>query len=340
MGQLELQRITINHLQKTVIQDLSLTIDDGELLSLLGPSGVGKTTLLKTIAGLHQPVAGKILIDGKEVNQLRAENRDAVLIFQNPLLFPFLNVRQNIGFGLKMNKTNKETARKKIDEMMRITGLDTLAERKTHQLSGGQQQRVALARGLVLEPSILLLDEPLSSLDLELRQRMRKLIRKVQKRTETTMLFVTHDQSEAFSISDRIAFLFDQKLRQTGIPEDLFYRPVSSDVARFFGNHNLITGKVKNGNFLLGPIQIPVFHDDSDSVSAVCRPEDALLFRNDKRDSFKAEVVEKEFEGTLTRYRVRGETVSLTILKNDSTHRVGESVWITLPPEKIHIFRK
>ena len=233
MGYLELQKLTINYGKTAVVRDLSLSVSNGEIVTLLGPSGAGKTTILKAIAGLLKPVSGKIFINDIQVNHLPAEKRDAVLIFQKPLLFPFLNVSQNIGFGLKMQQAGRKEAERKISKILEITMLTGLHDRKIHQLSGGQQQRVALARGLVLEPSILLLDEPLSNLDADLRQQMRELIQAVQEQTGTTMLFVTHDQSEALAISDRVCLLLDGRLRQAGKPEELFYFPADPEVAMF-----------------------------------------------------------------------------------------------------------
>ncbi len=237
MGRLEVQDLTVRYSHKPVVHNFSLTVNDGEMVSLLGPSGVGKTTILKAIAGLLHPASGKILINGQCVDHLPAEKRDAVLIFQKPLLFPFLDVGQNIAFGLKMAKVKQASARKKIDRILAITGLEGFKNRKIHQLSGGQQQRVALARGLVLEPSVLLLDEPLSNLDAELRQQMRELISSVQAQTGTTMLFVTHDQSEAFAISDRICVLLDGSLRQTGTPCRALLPTGRSGCCQFFRLH-------------------------------------------------------------------------------------------------------
>jgi ABC-type sugar transport system ATPase subunit len=337
MGRLELQNLSISYRQKTVIRNINLTVRDGELLSLLGPSGAGKTTLLKTIAGLHQSTEGRILINGQEVSGLAAEKRNVVLIFQNPLLFPFLNVSENIGFGLKMKGAGKAVARKKIAEMVKITGLEGLETRKIHQLSGGQQQRVALARGLVLDPSVLLLDEPLSNLDPELRQKMRNEIRQIQQQTGTTMLFVTHDQGEAFSISDRIALLIDSNIVQTGTPEELFYKPVSSEVARFFGNTNILKGKVENEVFSCESLRFAVFSEDAAAVTAIFRPEDLVLSTTQCSDSLRVTIKKKEFHGSLTRYTLDCGTLFLTVLSNRSGYQKGEVVWVSVSAEKIHI---
>jgi len=338
MGRLELQNLTINYDTKPIIRNLSLTINDGELVSLLGPSGVGKTTILKAIAGLLQPTSGRIFINGEPVDHLPAEKRDAVLIFQKPLLFPFLNVAQNIGFGLKMAKTKGWDAGKKVDKIAHITGLDSLQTRKVHQLSGGQQQRVALARGLVLEPSVLLLDEPLSNLDAELRQQMRELIQKVQTQTRTTMLFVTHDQSEAFAISDRVCVLLEGSLRQTGPPTELFYHPADPDVARFFGCMNFISGKICNSVFDSDFIRCATSLADSPEAGAVIRPEDIVLSSDGTGQGTVGRIVQIQFEGSTTRITIAVGNVTFTALSLRPDIQLNQSIRLHFPPDRLHIF--
>ena len=340
MGQLELRNLAINYGSKPIIQDLSLIIDDGEMVSLLGPSGVGKTTILKAIAGLLQPVSGEIIIDGQGVDHLPPEKRDTVLIFQKPLLFPFLDVGQNIGFGLKMARIEGWAAGKQIDKIIKITGLAGLKDRKIHQLSGGQQQRVALARGLVLEPSVLLLDEPLSNLDAELRQQMRELISSLQTQTRTTMLFVTHDQSEAFAISDRICILLDGRLRQTGTPVELFYQPADSEVSRFFGCTNFIQGKIYNGLFesKFGNC-VTSAHDLSEAI-AVIRPEDIILSATEIKNGTIGRVTQVQFEGSTSRITIKTDNKNFTALSLRPDFIKDQSVWLHFPPERLHIFPK
>lgn len=337
MGKLELQDLTISYEGKTVIRNLSLDINDGELVSLLGPSGVGKTTILKTIAGLLRPDSGSIIINGQRVDNLPAEKRDAVLIFQKPLLFPFLDVGKNIGFGLKMAKINGLAAEKKIDRIIEITGLEGLKNRKIHQLSGGQQQRVALARGLVIEPSVLLLDEPLSNLDAELRRQMRELIGSVQAATGITMLFVTHDQSEAFAISDRICVLLDGSLRQAGTPGDLFYRPQDGDVANFFGCTNLIKGAIRSGLFEGGFAGCPTNLADSPRATAVIRPEDISLSSTRKEHALAGKITQIQFEGSTTRLTIECEEQTFDVLSLRPDFSVGQSVWLSFPVDRLHI---
>ena len=338
MGRLEVQDLTVRYNHKPVVSNFSLTVNDGEMVSLLGPSGVGKTTILKAIAGLLPPASGNILINGQHVDHLPAEKRDAVLIFQKPLLFPFLDVGQNIGFGLKMAKVKQAPARKKIDRILAITGLEGLKNRKIHQLSGGQQQRVALARGLVLEPSVLLLDEPLSNLDAELRQQMRELISSVQAQTGTTMLFVTHDQSEAFAISDRICVLLDGSLRQTGTPAELFYQPADPDVARFFGCTNFIDGTINNKTFTGSLVSCPTSLGDAPAAMAAIRPEDIVLSSTRMEGGTIGKITQIRFEGSITRLTVEaaGQTFTVHALRPD--FRTAQTVWLRFPPERLHIF--
>ncbi|WP_457577008.1 ABC transporter ATP-binding protein [Desulfomarina sp.] len=337
MERLTLRGLTIQYGSTTVIRDLHLSIQDGELVSLLGPSGAGKTTILKTIAGLLPPTDGKIYINDICVNHLPAEKRDAVLIFQKPLLFPFLNVSQNIGFGLKMKHTDRKAAGTKIEKILKITGLNGLETRKIHQLSGGQQQRVALARGLVLEPAILLLDEPLSNLDPELRGQMRDLICSLQAQTKTTMLFVTHDQSEALSISDRVCLLLDGKLRQSGTPRELFYHPADQDVARFFGCNNILpchtfltkhTGNGRKRLFAIRPEDI--------EISADSRKQDSL-----SKSWIQGTVEKINFEGQLSKIDVyTSPGYRLTVLCTRPSFHPGQNVYLKFPEERIHYFQE
>ncbi len=344
MGYLELQNLTINYGKTPIIRDLSLSISNGEIVSLLGPSGAGKTTILKTIAGLLQPASGKILINNIPVNHLPAEKRDAVLIFQKPLLFPFLNVAQNIGFGLKMQQITGIKAEKKIGKILEITELTDLQNRKIHQLSGGQQQRVALARGLVLEPSILLLDEPLSNLDASLRQQMRELIQTVQKQTGTTMLFVTHDQSEALTISDRVCLLLDGRLRQVGKPEELFYLPAAPEVARFFGCNNILCGTDDGKKNITTFSNTHLNRCSNGGKPFTIRPEDIEILSASRtgpevlHQSFEGRVIGVTFEGQLTRLTIEVKKIQITVLCGRPTYRIGQSVRLKMPKNCVHFF--
>ena len=340
MGKLRIEKLTLVYDQTPIIKDLSLQIEDGELVSLLGPSGAGKTTILKAIAGLLSPASGEIFIDNQLVTHLPAEKRDAVLIFQKPLLFPFLNVEQNIGFGLKMAHITGMNAEKKIDRIIEITGLDDLNHRKVHQLSGGQQQRVALARGLVLEPSVLLLDEPLSNLDADLRHQMRELICTIQKRTGTTMLFVTHDQSEALKISDRIGLLQEGILQQLGSPKELFYQPNTPEVASFFGSANVFSGSIAQGVFKSTAVCLKTGQKDSSAALAVIRPEDIHLTITPSNELVKGKISHIRFEGTNSRIAVQTSDTVFTIFAVRPELTLGQTVWLHFPSQRVHIFPK
>jgi putative spermidine/putrescine transport system ATP-binding protein len=227
------------------IKDLDLSIGEGEFISLLGPSGCGKTTTLRCIAGFEYPDAGRILFDNQDVTDEPPEKRDLGMVFQNYALFPHLTVFQNLAFGLEMRKVKREEAKKRIDQVLGMVQLTTMLDRYPRQLSGGQQQRVALARALVIEPRILLLDEPLANLDAILREEMRFFIRDLQKRIGITTVYVTHDQAEAMVMSDRIAVMFDGEIAQLGAPAEIYDHPRTRRVASFIGRSNFIAGTVE-----------------------------------------------------------------------------------------------
>ncbi|MEM3433994.1 MAG: ABC transporter ATP-binding protein, partial [Candidatus Methanomethyliaceae archaeon] len=217
------------------IDNLNLDVQPGELLTLLGPSGCGKTTVLRLIAGFYTPETGRVLIGGIEVTRVPANKRHTAMVFQSYALFPHMNVWHNIAYGLKIRKIKREEIVKKVNNMLELIGLCGLEKRFPHQLSGGQQQRVALARALVVEPKVLLLDEPLSNLDAKLRVETRGYIRQLQKSVGITSIYVTHDQAEALAISDRIAVLNSGRLQQLGAPEEIYRHPKNVFVAEFIG---------------------------------------------------------------------------------------------------------
>ncbi|PHR25230.1 MAG: spermidine/putrescine ABC transporter ATP-binding protein [Desulfotalea sp.] len=336
MGELQLKNMTIGYNNQVVLANLNLTVNDGEILSLLGPSGVGKTTLLKTIAGLTPPIEGNIAIEGKDITHVPANKRDTVLLFQKPLLFPFLSVLDNIGFGLRMQRMDPQQIKAKTVAVMERTEISDLGAKKTDELSGGQQQRVALARALVLEPSILLMDEPFSSLDADLRQKMQALLRTLQQETGITMLFVTHDQSEAFSISDRIALLIDKKIEQIDTPERLFTFPKTPNVAHFFGNPNIISGHISDNILFSQDLDFPVLHPNTTHITATIRPENISISQQHTQYSSKATVLDKRFEGVCTRLTVQLRSRIFTVISLSSDFQSGQQVWIHFPPEKIH----
>ncbi len=241
---LEVANLTAHYGSTRVLDDLSLTVGQGELVSLLGASGCGKTTTLRLIAGFLQPTAGTITLGGRDLVKLPAHRRDIGLVFQNYALFPHLTVLDNVAFGLKQRGVPAAERAKRANAMLDRVGLTALADRLPGALSGGQKQRVALARALVIEPPLLMFDEPLSNLDAKLRIDMRVEIRQLQRANGTTSVYVTHDQEEAFSISDRVAIMHQGRIMQLDTPETLYQRPANAFVARFVGFENLIPMRV------------------------------------------------------------------------------------------------
>ncbi|MGY6710196.1 MAG: ABC transporter ATP-binding protein [Rhizobiaceae bacterium] len=243
---LSIQSVTAHYGTTKVLEDLSLDIRDGELVSLLGASGCGKTTTLRLVAGFLEPTSGKIKLGDHDLTRLPAHARNIGLVFQNYALFPHLSVLANVGFGLKQRGVGAAERDRKAQQMLERVGLAHLADRLPAALSGGQKQRVALARALVIEPPLLMFDEPLSNLDAKLRVDMRVEIRQLQRANGTTSVYVTHDQEEAFSISDRVAIMNEGRIMQLDTPETLYQRPANAFVARFVGFENLIPMKVES----------------------------------------------------------------------------------------------
>lgn len=227
---------------EAVLDNISLEISKGEFITLLGSSGCGKTTTLRIIAGLEQPDAGSVWLDGREVTGLEPNQRDVNTVFQNYALFPHMNVAENIGYGLKLKKVPKSEIRKKVSRMLELVQLEGYEKRKPSELSGGQKQRVAIARALVNNPKILLLDEPLGALDLQLRRAMQIELKHLQKKLGITFIYITHDQEEAINMSDRIAVMRDGRIEQIGTPDEIYNHPKTSYVATFVGNANILHG--------------------------------------------------------------------------------------------------
>ena len=227
---------------EAVLDNISLEISKGEFITLLGSSGCGKTTTLRIIAGLEQPDAGSVWLDGREVTGLEPNQRDVNTVFQNYALFPHMNVAENIGYGLKLKKVPKSEIKKKVSQMLELVQLEGYEKRKPSELSGGQKQRVAIARALVNNPEVLLLDEPLGALDLQLRRAMQIELKHLQKKLGITFIYITHDQEEAINMSDRIAVMKDGRIEQIGTPDEIYNHPKTSYVATFVGNANILHG--------------------------------------------------------------------------------------------------
>ncbi len=306
--------LTMDHLEKSfgpnrVVKDFNLGIDKGEFVSLLGPSGCGKTTVLRMVAGFEAPTAGAIRIEGQDVTHLRPNQRQIGMVFQAYALFPNLTVAQNVGFGLKIAGVARDAASARVSEMLRLIGLPDLGARYPFQLSGGQQQRVALARALAPRPRVLLLDEPLSALDAKIRVSLRTEIREIQRELGITTIFVTHDQEEALSMSDRVVVMNGGIADQIGTPFEVYNRPTTRFVAGFVGTLNLIEGvahgdgRVTLGDALVTPFD-PVEAKQGGAVTMALRPEAVWLGRAEGRDVvLPATVTEVHFMGSVIRIR-------------------------------------
>ena len=241
---------------EVVLKEISLSIDKGEFITLLGSSGCGKTTTLRIIAGLETPDSGKVYLEGKDVTALAPEARDVNTVFQNYALFPHMTVADNIGYGLKLKKIPKAEIKKRVSEMLELVQLLGYEKRKPSELSGGQRQRVAIARSLVNNPKVLLLDEPLGALDLQLRRAMQLELKRLQKKLGITFIYITHDQEEAINMSDRIAVMNKGTFEQIGTPDEIYNHPKTSYVATFVGNANILKGKVVEINGSYAQVQI------------------------------------------------------------------------------------
>lgn len=320
---------------ETALSDLTLNVEPGELVALLGPSGCGKTTALKIVAGLLRPTSGDVRVDGVSVVGTPPEKRAAAMVFQKSLLFPHMTVEANIGFGLRMRGVDRADTSRRIEEALRRVRMDGYADRRPGELSGGQQQRIALARALVTEPGLLLLDEPLSALDANLREEMRDLVKELQREGGYTTVFVTHDQEEAVVLADRIALLFDGELQMYDRPSAFYDRPVSRAAARFFGATNFIDGHATNGSVAtqLGKLNLTIPAAPGD-VTLTIRPEAVRLEPGE--NSFAARVVSAAYLGTQVHYELKAAGSSLrAALPPHIRLHVGDEVEARLPAESL-----
>jgi putative spermidine/putrescine transport system ATP-binding protein len=261
------------------LDGLTLTLAPGEMVALLGPSGCGKTTAMRLVAGLEEANSGRVMFGGKDVTGLPANKRDVGMVFQAYSLFPHMTAQQNVAFGLSLHKVSADDRKRRAGEMLELVGLSAYADRYAHQLSGGQQQRVALARALAIQPTVLLLDEPLSALDAKVRSRLRDEIRRVQLEVGTTTLFVTHDQEEALAIADRVGVMNKGRLEQLGSPTVIYSRPATPFVAEFVGLTNRLAGVVKDGEVEVRGTRLPLVQPDAAGGPAIAlvRPEAVAL---------------------------------------------------------------
>ncbi len=296
------------------VDDVSLEVEKGSLVTLLGPSGCGKTTLLRMIAGFEEPTRGQIWFGDRRVDQLAPNVRDTAMVFQSYAIFPHLNVRENVAFGLRMKRLSRAKVEERVNQVLELVGLEKLAQRQPSQLSGGQQQRVALARSIVMEPRLLLFDEPLSNLDAKLREQMRLEIRDLQQRLGITSVYVTHDQIEAMAMSDLVVVMNAGRVEQVGAPVDIYARPVNRFVADFIGDANFLEAEVLDaGHVRLGSAQVPLTERTAaapgGSVTVVARPESLSLTRagaeaSAPERSLAGRVERTTFLGSHAQYRV------------------------------------
>lgn len=330
--------------QHQAVSDMSLVMPCHQITALLGPSGCGKTTILKMITGLLPPTGGDITFDGRSVLTVPPEKRGAVMVFQNHLLFPTMNVFENVAFGLKMRGESKATIQRRVEEMLDMVKLSGYGRRQPRQLSGGQKQRVALARALVVQPKVLLLDEPLSNLDAHLRHEMRDLIFNLQRQLGITTVVVTHDQEEAVILADRIALIFDGVLQQVGAPDEFYERPLTPAIARFFGGVNFIPG-VKHGACVataLGQLRpaCPEAAPDGPVIVTI-RPENVQFSDCQRENSVPGCVLSHVYAGTHTRFKIAVADPALPPLEvvadaaSQRHYPDGQAVHLHFPPAKI-----
>ena len=346
MSYLVLQDLHRNFGPVKALNGIDIALGEGEFLSLLGPSGCGKTTALRLVAGFDRPDAGRILVEGRDMTSVAPNRRDMGMVFQAYSLFPNMNARQNVEFGLRIRGKHKGDGRKRVDDLLELVGLGHAVDRYPHQLSGGMQQRVALARALAIEPRVLLLDEPLSALDAKVRVQLREEIRRIQLELGITTLYVTHDQEEALAISDHVAVMSGGVIEQMGTPSEMYTAPATPFVAEFIGTMNRLdatvldgtTGEVEHSGMRL-QVDAARGRRNGERVLVLIRPESLELeARTDgvPPNSFAGEVLTQTFLGPVTRVKVTASGTSL--IADMSTARaaalpVGAQVVARIPSE-------
>ncbi|GHV94910.1 ABC transporter ATP-binding protein [Spirochaetia bacterium] len=341
MSYANLENIQVSYDGKTsILQNLSLSIEKGELVSLLGSSGCGKTTTLRVVAGFIEPQAGRFTLSGKDLTRCPVHKRNFGLVFQSYALFPHLTVFENTAFGLKLRKIPSSEIKKRVDAILEITDLSALAKRYPKQMSGGQRQRVALARALVIEPELLLLDEPLSNLDAKLRLSMRVEIKALQKKLGITTLFVTHDQEECFSISDRVAVMNRGIIEQFDTPERIYSQPANEFVARFVGFTNFFEMERAGGNSyrIAGGYTVSLENTPvaGEKITAAIRPEDIVLAETGGPNAIPCTVEVRTFLGRGYQYKMQSPAGELVVSAGrDNVFRTGDRIFAALPSSKI-----
>jgi len=350
-----LTKVFHSHRESVVAVDhLDLEVEKGELVTLLGPSGCGKTTTLRLVGGFEIPTEGEVYLGGKRVTHLPPQRRDTATVFQSYGLFPHMTVFENVAFGLKLRHLPRDEVRRRVREALKLVNLEGLERRYPRELSGGQQQRVALCRALVIEPKVLLFDEPLSNLDAKLRVETREQIRKLQKELEITSLYVTHDQAEAMAISDRIAVMHEGKLQQIGPPYEIYAHPANRFVADFIGRANFLSARVRGVRD--GQLEIELLEGvrlevpavaglrEGDEVVAVVRPEAVDVLPEGEGDVV-ATVTFAHYTGSLATYKLAlpgGETLEVEVLSPQEKGFLSEGtrVGVRFHRQSIHLLKE
>ena len=339
---IELKNISKNFEDQQVLKGIDLNIYENEFLTLLGPSGCGKTTLLRIIGGFEEPSNGQLIFDGKDISKVPPYKREVNTVFQKYALFPFLNVADNIAFGLNLKKMDKDVIEKKVSRMLELVGLKGFEKRDVTLLSGGQQQRVAIARALVNEPKVLLLDEPLGALDAKLRKDMQTELKKIQKEVGITFIFVTHDQEEALSMSDTIVVLNDGVIQQIGTPMDIYNEPQNRFVAEFIGESNIIEGNmIKDCLVNFDGIDwecVDKGFKDNEDIEVVLRPEDMDVVEPEA-GKVSGTIISKVFMGVHYEYLVETKNRNHKVHTTEN-YEIGKKVGLTIDPFDIQVMHK
>ena len=338
----ELKHVGKRYGDTQVLKDVNIEIEQGKFYTLLGPSGSGKTTILRAIAGFLDVSEGEVLFDGKRINDVPANQRKVNTVFQDYALFPHLNVFDNVAFGLRLHRMSKETIKTKVTDALKMVRLQGYADREISELSGGQQQRVAIARAIVLEPQVLLLDEPLSALDAKLRKDMQYELRELQERLGIPFLFVTHDQEEALALSDEIFVMNDGQVQQSGTPVDIYDEPVNHFVADFIGESNIIQGHmIKDFLVEFNGKQFECADAGmrpNEPVEVVLRPEDLDITAADA-GKVNVEVDTQLFRGDYYEIVAYDQLKNEWLIHSTNPAKDGETVGLTFDPEDIHVMR-
>ena len=345
-AEVKFENITKKFNETVAVDDVSCKFEAGTLTTLLGPSGCGKTTSLRIIAGLERATSGKILVDNEDVTLLPATDRDVSMVFQSYALFPHMNVIENVSYGLKMVNINKDEYIQKSLETLKLVNLEGYENRMPSELSGGQQQRVAVARAIVLEPKVLLFDEPLSNLDAKLRRQVREDIREIQQKLGVTTIYVTHDQEEALAISDKVIVMNNAIIAQEGSPKELYNFPKNKFVANFIGDANVVKAEITNKssnsyNLKIAELNIIVQTDKdlSNTVSVALRPEKIFIDRNRTDNCIEAKINNASFVGSSYQYILNSNAGKLYVISGDTNNifKVGEEVFLNINERDVKI---